>query len=131
MPISDDLNPRSFVTKISKYKKVINIPNSMSVLSDLLPLIEKMADRKLTGTMNFVNPGTISHNEILELYKKYVDKNFVFYNFTIEEQNKILKSKRSNNELDATKLIKEFPQVPHIKKTIIKVFKRISKNIKK
>lgn len=37
MPISDDLNPRNFVTKISKYERVVNIPNSMSVLHDLLP----------------------------------------------------------------------------------------------
>ena len=37
MPISDDLNPRNFVTKISKYEHVVNIPNSMSVLHDLLP----------------------------------------------------------------------------------------------
>ena len=38
MPISDDLSPRNFITKISKYEKVVNIPNSMSVLYDLLPI---------------------------------------------------------------------------------------------
>ena len=37
MPISDDLHPRNFITKISKYERVVNIPNSMSVLHDLLP----------------------------------------------------------------------------------------------
>ena len=37
MPISDDLSPRNFITKICKYEKVVNIPNSMSVLYDLLP----------------------------------------------------------------------------------------------
>ena len=31
MPISDDLNPRNFVTKILKYARVVNIPNSMTV----------------------------------------------------------------------------------------------------
>ena len=35
MPISDDLSSRNFVTKISKYERVVNIPNSMSVLYDL------------------------------------------------------------------------------------------------
>ena len=38
MPISDDLSPRNFITKISKYERVVNIPNSMSVLYDLLPI---------------------------------------------------------------------------------------------
>ena len=42
MPISDDLSPRNFITKISKYEKVVNIPNSMSVLYDLLPISIEM-----------------------------------------------------------------------------------------
>ena len=37
MPISDDLSSRSFVTKIAKYEKVVDIPNSMTVLTELLP----------------------------------------------------------------------------------------------
>ncbi|CAM9913701.1 unnamed protein product [Pylaiella littoralis] len=47
MPISDDLSPRNFVTKIVKYEKVVNIPNSMTVLTDLLPVSLAMADKKL------------------------------------------------------------------------------------
>jgi 3,5-epimerase/4-reductase len=30
MPISDDLSPRNFVTKIVKYDRVVNVPNSMT-----------------------------------------------------------------------------------------------------
>jgi hypothetical protein len=37
----------------------------MTVLPELLPLSVEMAKRKLTGIMNFTNPGAISHNEIL------------------------------------------------------------------
>lgn len=38
------------------------------------------------------------------MYKEHIDNNFKYENFTVEEQNKILAAKRSNNELDATKL---------------------------
>jgi hypothetical protein len=44
-----DLNPRNFVTKIVKYDKVVDVPNSMTVLTDLLPVSMIMAQRKLTG----------------------------------------------------------------------------------
>lgn len=125
MPISDDLNPRNFITKISRYKKVINVPNSMSILSDLLPVSIAMTVKRITGTYNFVNPGTLSHNEILELYKQYVDPTFTYENFTIEEQNQVLKSKRSNNELDTAKLLSVFPDIPHIEQSIIQVFEKI------
>lgn len=114
MPISEDLHPRNFITKITNYKKVINIPNSMTVLPDLLPLIPELAKQRITGNLNFVNPGTISHNEILNLYTIYVDPNFTYENFSLEEQNKILKAQRSNNELDPSKLKRLFPNLNDI-----------------
>jgi dTDP-4-dehydrorhamnose reductase len=128
MPISDELDSRNFITKIVKYDKVVNIPNSMTVLSDLLPISLLMAERKLTGIYNFCNPGAISHNECLELYKKYVDSSFVYENFSLEEQSKILLAKRSNNTLDIRKLLKEFPEIPDIHSSMEEVMIRIKKN---
>lgn len=129
MPISDDLSPRNFITKISKYAKVVNIPNSMTVLYDLLPVSIRMTESELKGIINFTNPGVISHNEILDLYKKYIDPNFSYQNFSLEEQAKILKAGRSNNELDSSKLHKLYPEVPHIKDSIHGVFQRMAKNL--
>ena len=77
MPISSDLsNPRNFITKISRYNKVVNIPNSMTILDELLPISIEMAKRNLKGIWNFTNPGVVSHNEILEMYRDYIDPNF-------------------------------------------------------
>ncbi|KAF2313215.1 hypothetical protein GH714_009826 [Hevea brasiliensis] len=125
MPISSDLsNPRNFITKITRYEKVVNIPNSMTILDELLPISIEMSKRNLTGIWNFTNPGVVSHNEILEMYRDYVDPNFAWKNFTLEEQAKVIVAPRSNNELDATKLSKEFPEMLPIKESLIKyVFK--------
>lgn len=131
MPISDDLNPRNFITKISRYERVVNIPNSMTVLQDLLPISIIMTERRLTGTYNFTNPGVVSHNEILDLYKQYINPEFSYRNFTLEEQAKILKAERSNNELDSHKFVNALPDVniPHIKDSIVKVFQRMKQNL--
>ena len=72
----------------------MNIPNSMTVLHDLLPASLALSKRKLSGIYNFCNPGAISHNECLELYKKHVDPDYTWTNFTLEEQDKILAAKR-------------------------------------
>ncbi|KAG0517496.1 hypothetical protein BDA96_09G094200 [Sorghum bicolor] len=121
MPISSDLNnPRNFVTKISRYNKVVNIPNSMTMLDELLPISVEMAKRNLRGIYNFTNPGVVSHNEILEMYKQYIDPSFKWTNFTLEEQAKVIVAPRSNNEMDATKLKKEFPELLSIKDSLIK-----------
>eukprot|EP00002_Diphylleia_rotans_P006366 TRINITY_DN1574_c0_g1_i1.p1 TRINITY_DN1574_c0_g1~~TRINITY_DN1574_c0_g1_i1.p1 ORF type:complete len:290 (-),score=72.51 TRINITY_DN1574_c0_g1_i1:137-1006(-) len=131
MPISDDLHHRSFITKISQYEKVVNIPNSMTVLYDLLPVSLRMTERELKGVYNFTNPGVISHNEILDLFKQYINPNFTYQNFSIEEQSKILKAPRSNNELDTSKLVKEFPEIPDIKTSMVGVFQRMKENLAK
>lgn len=121
MPISSDLNnPRNFITKISKYSKVVNIPNSMTILDELLPISIEMAKWNLRGIWNFTNPGVVSHNEILEMYKKYIDPDFKYSNFTLEEQAKVIVAARSNNEMDASKLKNEFPELLPINESLIK-----------
>lgn len=108
MPIVGYHHPRNFITKLTKYEKICSIQNSMTVLDTMIPLsIDMMFDMKI-GLYNFTNPGTISHNTILDMYKKYVDNNFKWDNFTLEDQDKILESKRSNNYLDTSKLESEY-----------------------
>jgi len=107
MPITDEVNPRNFITKISNYAKICSIPNSMTVLNELIPVMVDLAVRKRVGTVNMTNPGVITHNEILEMYKEIVDPSFIWSNFSIEEQNQILASKRSNNCLMTGRLEEE------------------------
>lgn len=134
MPVSDDLIHRNFVTKIAKYEKVVNIPNSMTILHEMLPASLAMAQKGLTGVYNFTNPGVISHNEVLDLFRKYIDPNYKYSNFSVEEQAKILKADRSNNELDTTKLMRDMPEgiVIHDIKTAFELcFQRMKVNLEK
>ncbi|EYU36944.1 hypothetical protein ABFS82_05G097600 [Erythranthe guttata] len=81
MPISSDLsNPCNFVTKITRYEKV------------LLPISIEMAKRNLTGIWNFTNP------------RVYMNPNFTLKTFNLGEQAKVIVAPRSNDELDASKL---------------------------
>jgi len=109
MPITNDLEcNRNFISKILNYPNICSIPNSMSYLPELLPIMIDMVINMKTGTINLVNPGLISHNDILETYKKHVNKDIKWNNITIDEQNSILKSKRSNNMLSTEKLEKMY-----------------------
>lgn len=114
MPITGEENPRNFITKIANYEKVCSVPNSMTVLPELLPYVLEMMKQQITGTMNLTNPGLISHNEIFEMYKEIVDPNFTWKNFSQEEQRKILAADRSNNYLETSRLESLF-QVQNIK----------------
>jgi len=127
MPISDDLrHPRNFLTKILNYTKICSIPNSMTVLPDVLPIMMDMIKKSKTGTYNLTNPGVVSHNEILDMYKDMIDPSFHYENFTMEEQNKILRAERSNNLLSTEHLEKEYFILP-IRQSIRRLFKRVRK----
>jgi len=130
MPISMDME-RGFVAKIVKYKKLINVPNSLCILEDMLPIAVDMTLRELKGNYNFVNPGAISHHEVLELYKKYVDPTHTYESFSVEEQDKILKARRANAELSMEKLLKLYPNIPHIKDALPKLLEKIKISITK
>ena len=118
MPITGEKNPRNFITKIVQYEKICSIPNSMTVLPEMLPYVLKMMKQNVTGTVNLTNPGLIEHNEILQMYKEIVNPDFEWKNFSLEEQRQILASDRSNNFLETDRLEFLFPYVRNIKDAV-------------
>lgn len=122
MPIDENplTNQRNFIYKIAHYNKVVNIPNSMTVLTELLSYAVELALRKRAGIYNFCNPGAISHNQVLELYRMYIDPEKTWSNFSLEEQAKVIVAARSNNELSPTKLWEEFPDMLPIRDSLVK-----------
>lgn len=129
MPVSDDLHPRNFVTKLLGYERVVDIPNSNTMLHDLLPASIILAEHGETGVYNFTNPGSISHNEVLKLFKEIVRPDFSWKNFTLEEQAKVIKAGRSNCTLDTTKLVAKLEEykygIPEIHEAYKRCFKRM------
>ena len=128
MPITGEKNTRNFITKTTTYEKVCSVSNSMTVLPELLQYVVDMMKNKTTGTINLTNPGLISHNEILEMYKEIVDPTFTWQNFNIEEQRSILAAERSNNYLDTTKIETLFPEIDNIKVAVKKCLCKYEKN---
>ena len=129
MPITDEVNERNFITKITTYQKICSIPNSMTVLNDMIPIIARLAQKNICGSVNLTNPGLISHNEILEMYREFVDPTFTWNNFTLEEQNQILESKRSNNFLE-TKILESLePNVKPIKESVRDILIQMKKKM--
>jgi len=115
MPITADGAARCFLTKIANYPKIVDVPNSVTVLPTLLPLAVEMMESGDAGIYNFVNPGPVSHAELLLAYRHMVDPLFQFHTMGMEEHDATaVIAKRSNNALSAEKLCGRFPgRVPH------------------
>jgi len=107
MPFDSVPSARNFITKITKYSKVISVPNSISVLEDFMKAAKALIGKKAVGVYNVTNPGTIDHKAILDMYIELVDPNYKYELFSIEEMEKITKARRSNCGLSVRKLENE------------------------
>jgi dTDP-4-dehydrorhamnose reductase len=125
MPI--DADTKHGFLKIVNYKKVVNIPNSLCVLDDMLPIAVDMTLKRVKGNFNFVNPGTMSHPDLLELYKEIVNPDQVIEVFTQQEHDAILKARRANAELNPTKLLTLYPDIPDVKESVKRMLQRMRK----
>lgn len=106
MPMSCHSHPRNFINKIASYKEVISIPNSITLIEDLWPAIEKLIEVRSTGILNLTNEGYVAHETILNAYKKIVDPNHTYTKITLAElegPGGITKAKRSNCILSTEK----------------------------
>ena len=67
--------------------------------------IEKLIEKEKTGIYNITNPGSVRNEDILEMYKKLVDRNHE-YNM-IPSDKLVTKGGRSNCVLNSDKLAEE------------------------
>lgn len=131
MPIDNQPGPRNLINKITNYKKVISIPNSVTVVDDLIIAMKTLIDKKAIGIYNIVNPGAITHEEILNQYKKIVDPAHTYEIISLEELAKIAKAPRSNCILSTKKLEAEGIYLPPIHERIIEVLQEYKKYLRK
>jgi len=123
MPILNGKDKFDFISKLIRYKRVINVYNSMTFLPDFYDNVIKMMDADEIGIFNMVNDDFISQVDILELYKKYVNPLFSYEIITVDELHSITKGKRSNNVLSTSKLERFGYQIPSILQRIEEMFR--------
>ena len=84
----------------------------------------------LVGIFNLVNSGIITHPEILNLYKLYVNPNYKYIIISEEEQNEKLYALRSNCHISNSK-VSQYIKIPHIKESITNIFIEMKKVVDK
>jgi hypothetical protein len=122
MPISAADGPRNFISKIIAYKNICSIPNSMTVLDDILPLLAQALENGVKGPINATNPGVIEHKTILEWYKELQNPEHTWTevsNTTLVTS--LVKGARSNNCLDTSRIQSLFPELPSITDSVRRI----------
>ncbi len=72
IPLDNRPHPRNILTKLIKYKKVIDLPNSLTYIPDFIDALKHLIEIDARGLYNLVNKGGLRYPELLDVYKKYV-----------------------------------------------------------
>jgi 3,5-epimerase/4-reductase len=73
MPVDDAPGARNLITKLSGYGEVIDVENSVTVVTDLVEVVARLIEKRGTGVFHVVNPGAMRHRDLLALYRQLVD----------------------------------------------------------
>lgn len=71
VPLDNRPHPRNLLTKLINYKKIIDIPNSITYIPDFIKALKHLIRINARGVYNIVNKGALRYSELLDVYQKY------------------------------------------------------------
>jgi len=117
IPLIGRPHPKNLIDKLKKYSKMINVPNSCTVLEDFIPAAVQLIEKGATGIFNMTNSGAMDHRSIMELYREIVDPKFKINLMSASEQKELCK-RRSNCVLNTDKREKLGVHMPPLKESL-------------
>lgn len=71
MPLDNRPHQKNILDKLIRYKRVIDIPNSLTYIPDFIKAVEHFLDSDFRGIYNVVNKGALRYPELMEVFRKY------------------------------------------------------------
>jgi len=69
IPLDDRPSRKNILDKLIKYKKVIDIPNSITYIPDFIEMVKHLIKVNARGIYNTVNKGKLYYKDLLDEYK--------------------------------------------------------------
>lgn len=73
MPLDGRPDARNLITKLSKYRFVIDVENSVTVVDDFVSVAGALVEKRAQGVFHVTNPGAMKHRDLLAAYRRHVD----------------------------------------------------------
>ncbi len=72
LPLDTRPHPKNILTRLVKYKTVIDLPNSVTYLPDFFKAFKHLLKIQARGIYHIVNKGALRYPELMEVYAKHV-----------------------------------------------------------
>lgn len=121
----------NLIDKLVSFKKVADVVNSITVVEDMIKVFRQLLEIKATGIFHVVNPGAISHKEIIAMYEEIIDLGHKCEWVSESElvESGLAKKKRSNNIMQSENLAKLEIKMRPVKESVREAMIKYSKII--
>jgi len=109
VPLDNRPHPRNILTKLINYKKIIDLPNSVTYIPDFVLALRHLININATGVYNVVSKDPLSYPKLMAIYKSYAPS----FNYHVIDF-KTLNTVRTNLVLSTQKLEKSGFKVRNI-----------------
>lgn len=72
IPLDDRPHPKNILTKLIKYKRAIDTPNSVTYVPDFIEALKHLIKIDARGIFNIVNKSSLKYPDLLEIYKRCI-----------------------------------------------------------
>jgi len=127
MPLQGSPNPKNLLDKLLQYQKILSVPNSVTVIEDFMPFLERVIEKRPVGVLNAVNPGAYEHRDLLELYREKIDPKRNFEYISLEQFQGMTKAQRSNCVLSTTLTEKLGIAMPNVSESLPRLIESYGK----
>lgn len=97
-PLDNRPHPRNILTKLIGYKRIIELPNSVTYIPDFIKALRYLINKNAKGIYNIVNSGPLRYPELLDVYRKFVPdfkyKVTDFHRLNIVRTNPVMSTKK-------------------------------------
>jgi dTDP-4-dehydrorhamnose reductase len=121
IPFDHFENPRNYLTKLTRYARLLDATNSISELQEFVEASLSCWQKRIPyGIYNMTNPGAVTTREIVDLIKKsgIWDGEFRFFTSEDEFMQVAAKTPRSNCVMSSEKLLRTGIQLTEVHEAI-------------
>jgi dTDP-4-dehydrorhamnose reductase len=126
IPFDHRENPRNYLTKLMRYKRLLDATNSISQLEEFVAATFACWEKRVPfGTYNVTNPGEVTTREVVQhiLASGVVRKDFEFFKDESEFMETAANTPRSNCVLSSAKLASVDIKMTEVNEAIVRALR--------